>query len=115
LKKWKTYLPWILYFVFFVGIVLVQPGEHYIHLATRIIIFGLFAVAFNLLFGTTGLLSFGQALFYGIGAYVTGMLVKATSPEYFLLFILLGALLAAAVSVISAFCACASPVSILRC
>lgn len=100
MKTWKTYLPWILYFVFFIGIVLVQPGEHYIHLATRIIIFSLFAVSFNLLFGTTGLLSFGQALFYGIGAYVTGMMVKATGPEYFLLFIILGALFAAAVSVV---------------
>jgi len=99
-KTWKAYLPWILYFTFFVGIVLIQPGEHYIHLASRIIIFSLFAVSFNLLFGTTGLLSFGQALFYGIGAYVTGMLVKATSPEYFLLFIILGALSAAAISVV---------------
>jgi branched-chain amino acid transport system permease protein len=100
LKKWKAHLPWILYFVFFVGIIIIRPGEHYIHLASRIIIFSLFAVAFNLLFGTTGLLSFGQALFYGIGAYVTGMLVKATGPEYFLLFIILGALLAGAVSIV---------------
>jgi branched-chain amino acid transport system permease protein len=99
LKKLKTYIPWILYFVFFVGIVIVQPGEHYIHLVSRVIIFSLFAVAFNLLFGTTGLLSFGQALFYGIGAYVTGMLVKATGPEYFLVFIILGALFAASISI----------------
>ena len=99
MQRLKPYVPWILYFVFFAGILVVMPGEHYIHLAARVIIFALFAVAFNLLFGTTGLLSFGQALFYGIGAYVTGMLVKATSPEYFLLFILLGALLAAFVSV----------------
>ena len=98
MRKLKTYLPWMLYFIFFAGILVVMPGEHYIHLAARVIIFALFAVAFNLLFGTTGLLSFGQALFYGIGAYVTGMLTKATSPEYFLLFIILGALLAAFVS-----------------
>ena len=89
----------MLYFIFFIGILIVNPGQHYIHLAARVIIFALFAVAFNLLFGTTGLLSFGQALFYGIGAYVTGMLTKATTPEYFLLYIILGALLAAVVSV----------------
>ena len=99
MRKLKPYAPWILYFLFFAGILVVMPGQHYIHLAARVIIFALFAVAFNLLFGTTGLLSFGQALFYGIGAYVTGMLTKATSPEYFLLFIILGALLAAFVSV----------------
>lgn len=99
MKRLKPYLPWILYFIFFVGILIANPGEHYIHLVARVIIFALFAVAFNLLFGTTGLLSFGQALFYGIGAYVTGMLAKGTTPEYFLLYIVLGALLAAVVSV----------------
>jgi len=98
LKIIKHYLPWIIYFVFFVGIVVVNPGAHYIHLVARVIIFSLYAVAFNLLYGTTGLVSFGHALFYGIGAYVTGMLVKATGPEYFLVYILLGAVGAAFVS-----------------
>jgi branched-chain amino acid transport system permease protein len=99
-KKAMTYIPWILYFVFFIGIVLVNPGEHYIHLVARVIIFSLYAVAFNLLFGTTGLVSFGQALFYGIGAYVTGMLTKATGPEFFLLYIALGAVIASLISVL---------------
>ena len=98
MKIIKHYLPWIIYFVFFVGIVVVNPGAHYIHLVARVIIFSLYAVAFNLLYGTTGLVSFGHALFYGIGAYVTGMLVKATGPEYFLVYILLGAVGAAFVS-----------------
>jgi branched-chain amino acid transport system permease protein len=98
LKKIKDYLPWIVYFVFFLGIIVVNPGTHYIHLVARVIIFSLYAVAFNLLYGTTGLVSFGHALFYGVGAYITGMLVKATSPEFFLLYILLGAVGAAFVS-----------------
>ena len=66
MKIIKHYLPWIIYFVFFVGIVVVNPGAHYIHLVARVIIFSLYAVAFNLLYGTTGLVSFGHALFYGI-------------------------------------------------
>jgi branched-chain amino acid transport system permease protein len=37
----------------------------------------LFACAFNLLLGYTGLLSFGHAAFFGAGAYATGYLVKA--------------------------------------
>lgn len=98
MKIIKDYLPWIIYFVFFLGIVAINPGAHYIHLVARVIIFSLYAVAFNLLYGTTGLVSFGHALFYGIGAYVTGMLVKATGPEYFLAYILLGAVGAAFVS-----------------
>ncbi|MFQ3788564.1 branched-chain amino acid ABC transporter permease [Halomonas sp. A29] len=38
--------------------------------------FVLFACAFNLLLGHTGILSFGHAAFFGTGAYVTGLLAK---------------------------------------
>ena len=50
-------------------------------LAVNILIFGLFAVGFNLLFGYTGLLSFGHAAFLGVGSYATGMaIVHAQVP-----------------------------------
>jgi branched-chain amino acid transport system permease protein len=42
-------------------------------LAVNILVFGLFAVGFNLLFGYTGLLSFGHATFLGVGSYLTGI------------------------------------------
>jgi branched-chain amino acid transport system permease protein len=42
-------------------------------LAVNILLFGLFAVGFNLLFGYTGLLSFGHAAFLGVGSYLTGI------------------------------------------
>lgn len=42
-------------------------------LAVNILIFGLFAVGFNLVFGYTGLLSFGHAAFLGVGSYLTGI------------------------------------------
>ena len=42
-------------------------------LAVNILIYGLFAVGFNLLFGYTGLLSFGHASFLGVGSYLAGM------------------------------------------
>jgi branched-chain amino acid transport system permease protein len=41
--------------------------------AVNILIFGLFAMGFNLLFGYMGLLSFGHAAFLGIGSYLTGI------------------------------------------
>lgn len=44
-------------------------------LAVNILVFGLFAVGFNLLFGYTGLLSFGHAAFLGTGSYLTGMAI----------------------------------------
>ncbi len=44
-------------------------------LLTEILIFAIFALAVNLLFGYTGLLSFGHAAFFGVGGYVTAMLL----------------------------------------
>jgi branched-chain amino acid transport system permease protein len=44
-------------------------------LAVSILIFGLFAVGFNLLFGYTGMLSFGHAAFFGGGAYGAGIAI----------------------------------------
>ena len=44
-------------------------------LAVNILIFGLYAVGFNLLFGYTGLLSFGHASFLGIGSYLCGIAI----------------------------------------
>jgi len=44
-------------------------------LLTEILIFALFALAVNLLFGYTGLLSFGHAAFFGVGGYVTALLL----------------------------------------
>lgn len=49
--------------------------------------FAIFAMAFNLLLGFTGLLSFGHAAFFGAAAYVTGWLVRSAgcAPEWGLL------------------------------
>ncbi len=43
-------------------------------IVTEILIFSLLAVANNLMLGFTGMLSFGQATFFGVGAYVAGLL-----------------------------------------
>lgn len=56
-------------------IVPLVAGRFYQFLLTQILIASLVAVAFNLLLGTTGLLSFGQMAFYGVGAYTVGLLV----------------------------------------
>jgi branched-chain amino acid transport system permease protein len=44
-------------------------------LGTRILILGLFGIGVDLIFGYTGLLSFGQAAFYGTGGFVTANLL----------------------------------------
>ena len=47
-----------------------------------------FALAWNLLFGFTGLASFGHAAFFAIGAYLTGYALKASLGVPFLLLLL---------------------------
>ncbi|HEY5996587.1 MAG TPA: branched-chain amino acid ABC transporter permease [Candidatus Deferrimicrobiaceae bacterium] len=40
---------------------------------TEILVWALFAISFDLIFGYTGLLSFGQALFFGLGGYAVAI------------------------------------------
>ena len=47
----------------------------YIFVATEVLILGLFAGGFNLVFGYTGMLSLGHAAFFGFGAYISAMLL----------------------------------------
>ena len=54
-------------------------GEYWIHVAVEILIMGLFAVSFNMIFGYMGQLSFGHAAYFGVGAYATGLLLVKTS------------------------------------
>ncbi len=46
-------------------------GAGYPDLLQKFVIYGIFAVGFNILFGLTGYLSFGHAAFLGIGSYAT--------------------------------------------
>jgi branched-chain amino acid transport system permease protein len=50
--------------------------DGFIDLATTVLIFALFALGFNLLFGHTGELSFGHAMFFALGAYATALFTK---------------------------------------
>ena len=56
-------------------VLLILPRLIYPVLALDILAWGLFAVAFDLLFGFSGLLSFGHAAFWGTSAYVTAFLL----------------------------------------
>lgn len=69
-------------------------------LATEILIFAMAVIGCNLLLGYTGLLSFGQALFFGAGAYAASLVVMKTGLPLLptlVMTLLFGALLAAAV------------------
>ncbi len=71
---------------------------------TEVLIMALFAMSFNLLFGYSGLLSFGQAGFFGVGAYAAALCL--THGVSSLAVALLSSVLAAALvsAVIGYFC-----------
>ncbi len=48
----------------------------YLALGTRVLILGLAAMSLNFLLGFTGVLSFGHAAYFGLGAYGTGLALK---------------------------------------
>ena len=48
----------------------------YMALGTRVLVFGLAAMSLNFLLGFTGVLSFGHAAYFGLGAYGTGLTLK---------------------------------------
>jgi branched-chain amino acid transport system permease protein len=49
------------------------PGKFWTIVSTEILILGLFAMSFNLLYGYMGQISFGHAAFFGLGAYAAAM------------------------------------------
>lgn len=71
-----------------------------VDLLTRILIWGIFGLGFDLLFGFTGLLSFGQAAFYGCGGFVTAYLLTSGDFSNVWLAMAAGVAAAGALSVI---------------
>ncbi|WP_334061257.1 branched-chain amino acid ABC transporter permease [Limimaricola cinnabarinus] len=61
------------------GSALAQFNAGYPDLMQRFVIFGIFAIGFNILFGLTGYLSFGHAAFLGIGSYSAVWMFKLLS------------------------------------
>jgi branched-chain amino acid transport system permease protein len=80
------------------------PGVLYPVFVMKVLCFALFACAFNLLIGYVGLLSFGHAAFFGMGAYVTAWTAKnwGLTPE---VAILLGGLTGAGIGLVIGYLA----------
>src|SRR5580692_6195273 len=74
-------------------------------LAVNILIYGLFALGFNLVYGYLGLLSFGHAALFGTGAYFCGIAIAHFALPWFAaiaLGVLGGLLMAALIGVLAA-------------
>lgn len=72
-------------------------------LLARILIWGLIGIGFDLLFGFTGLLSFGQSAFFGSGGFVTAYLLTSATIGSVWLALAIGTLFAAVLGLIIGF------------
>lgn len=66
-------------YLIFIIILIMSPfvGPKYnTFLLTKALIMAIWALAYNILLGYTGMLSFGHALYFGVGAYTVALLIK---------------------------------------
>lgn len=97
-------VPWgvvVLLAAFFVPAL---GSRYYTFLANDVVIWALFATSLNLLVGYTGLVSFGHAAYFGIGAYTTGILMKKLGVPFLLAFPAAGLMAALLAAVFGFFC-----------
>jgi branched-chain amino acid transport system permease protein len=83
-RNLKTAALWGLLILVFAIVPVMTTSDYKINVASHILVWGLFAVSFNMLWGVTGMLSFGQALYYGLGAYSVGLMVDHLGSAWFL-------------------------------
>ena len=88
------------------GFLILLPFLYYsqfmINYLTQILITALFAVSLNLLIGYTGMVSFGHAAYFGVGAYGVGILLQKYS-ESLLGSLIMAVVLAALVAMVIGF------------
>jgi branched-chain amino acid transport system permease protein len=96
--------PWALLVVVAALFVPALGSRFYTFLANDMLIWALFATSLNLLVGYTGLVSFGHAAYFGIGAYTTGILMKKAAVPFVLAFPAAGVVAGAFALLFGAFC-----------
>ncbi|CAM3786829.1 branched-chain amino acid ABC transporter permease [Aeromicrobium ponti] len=86
--------------IFLIILPFVYESRTLLILLTQVFIFAIFAMSYDILLGYTGIVSFGHAMFFGIGAYTVGVFMKRFEPTVpnLLLSILVTILLTALVS-----------------
>jgi branched-chain amino acid transport system permease protein len=97
-------IPWTL--VVFVAALAVPflGSRFYTFLATDIVILALLAMSLNLLLGYTGLVSFGHAAYFAIGAYTCAILMKTYAIPFGVSFVAAGILSGLFAAVFGFFC-----------
>jgi branched-chain amino acid transport system permease protein len=65
-----------------ISVPLLFPEGHSIGLVNAILIWSIFAIGFDLVFGIAGMLSFGHAAFFGVGAYTLSLLTMRMGWDF---------------------------------
>lgn len=89
------------------AVLLVLPplvSDFWIFIFIQIIAFSLYAVSFNLLLGYGGMLAFGYATFFGVGAYAFGILLVKVGAHVFVSMVAAPFVAAAVGALIAYFC-----------
>ncbi len=89
-----------LFLIFAMGVFIAMPwvlGGYSLRLLTEALILSLFAVSYNMLLGYAGLLSFGHAMFFGVGAFAVAVALEHIAGLPLLLAVLMATVLTAIV------------------
>jgi len=97
-------LPWALVVLAVAFCVPSMGSRFYTFLANDVVIWALFATSLNILVGYTGLVSFGHAAYFGIGAYATGLLMKKLGVSFLIAFPAAGVIAGLCALVFGFFC-----------
>lgn len=97
-------VPWTLLVALTLLVVPFLGSRFYTFVATDIVILALFATSLNLLLGFTGLVTFGHAAYFGIGAYACALLMKELGVPFLLAWLAGGAMAAFFAAVFGFFC-----------
>lgn len=97
--QWNNYLLGVVVLALVI-FPFVSDSRTWTILLTQIFIFSILAMSYDILLGYTGIVSFGHAMFFGMGAYTTAIMLKKAEPTMgvFFLSIGVGMLLAGVIS-----------------
>ena len=99
----KTNVVYVLLVALMVVLPLISNSRTLTILLTQFCIFAILAMSYDILLGYTGIISFGHAMFFGMGAYTTAIMLSDFGPTIgiFIASIAVGVVLSMIVSVIS--------------
>jgi branched-chain amino acid transport system permease protein len=73
MRGWRSLLPVVVFIVLYAAVSLSVTNSYYQLVMTLVPVWAIFGLSWNLLSGYTGLISFGHAAFFGVGAYAVAL------------------------------------------